>query len=216
VLSRLTRGSSPTGSQLEELIRREDLLRRLEHGEPSINAKHDGKYALRLLSISLKKVAASVGKGIRAYWNSITSTRLKRQMTSARSWVADTAGAPKPSEPRSESVESFVPTATASIPLSSKSITGTTTSKRPSIDFSEDTISRSRIAEVFEGIMTGTVDYDTVTFREWLEVSFIMLYDTQELHAEVPVIYGGGVYHLHACVEAISPPEKMSGLKEMQ
>ena len=77
-------------------------------------------------------------------------------------------------------------------------------------------VSTSRTEEIAEGIGSDTIDYATVAMEEWLQVSFLMLFHNNESHIELPLVYGGGVYHLHACVELVQPAEQTKLLKEKQ
>lgn len=163
-------------------------------------------YVLSRCSTWLIKGVVNVEIAIRAFWNSTTLTRLRKRKTSVRSSETVTAGPPKYSEKKSENAGSFVPTATRSIPLPKENITPTTTSDPHLRRFMRSTPSKERIVEIVDGIRDNTIDYDTVSMQEWLQISFLMLFDGDEVHMELPIIYGGSTYHLHACVEQVVPP----------
>jgi hypothetical protein len=79
-----------------------------------------------------------------------------------------------------------------------------------------DSISENRAEAIFNGLAEGTIDLSTITLEEYLQVSFLYLVSTEEIHIEQKVAYAGGIYNLHACVNNISPPERVDNLNREQ
>lgn len=87
------------------------------------------------------------------------------------------------------------------------------TSSRPCDPSMKSMVSENRCREIVQGINDATLDYATVTLEEWLQVSFLHLYHGEEVHIELPVVYGGAAFHLHACVEQVIPGEETAALR---
>jgi len=77
-----------------------------------------------------------------------------------------------------------------------------------------DMTSETRAHEIIDGIDNGTLDYATVTMEEWLQVSFLSLFHGEEVHIELPIVYGGCAFHLHACVEQVVPGADVPPLRK--
>ena len=74
----------------------------------------------------------------------------------------------------------------------------------------------TRARQIVDAINDGSLDYATVTLEEWLQVSFLALYHGEGVDIELPVVYGGARFLLHACVEQVVPPGDMSALRKKQ
>ena len=162
--------------------------------------------ASRRLSISLRKAALTVGSTIPEFLNSIIwilETRLLKYQSSS---PTDTAGGQKSCEMKLGSVVSFAPTAIGDILWNSKNTTLTPMSDPLCREYMTDTISPSRTKDIAAGLEAGTLDFANVSMEEYLQVSFLMLYHGEEVHIEQKVMYGGGLYNLHACLSQVVNP----------
>jgi len=73
----------------------------------------------------------------------------------------------------------------------------------------------NRLNEITDGIEKGDIDFSTVTMRDWLDISFLMLYHGKEMHINENIMYGGNVYTLHSCIEQVVPNQQVSALRNM-
>jgi hypothetical protein len=90
--------------------------------------------------------------------------------------------------------------------------TATLTSEKPSKQSLRITVSPSEAAETIRRLENGTLDLSTISVREWIEVSYIALFDQQDLHFEISVVEGGNAVRLHTCIRGIVPPMNKDSL----
>ena len=65
-----------------------------------------------------------------------------------------------------------------------------------------------------DGLVDGTLDPETISFADWLHVSFLTLYHaSEELHSEPKIVHKGNVFHLHVCVQGVVPAQQIEKLK---
>ena len=57
-----------------------------------------------------------------------------------------------------------------------------------------------------EALKRGGSALETVTVAEWIQVSFLRLFNGQNTHIDEPVLYGENVFDLHACISKVNAP----------
>lgn len=79
-------------------------------------------------------------------------------------------------------------------------------------------ISTTRTNEIAQGIDDGTIDLNTVSLAEFIQVSFLCLVETNghEVHLEKKIMYGGQVFNLHTCISEIRPMQDLLGAQRVQ
>lgn len=115
---------------------------------------------------------------------------------------------------RSVNAESYVPTATESIPSSSKDTTPPQQSRKrfaisqPSMDSNPD-------AKI-DAIINGKIGLEAVTMAEWVQLSIMRMANDRTAHMNVNLPYGGGMYLMHHCVEQANPPGDTGQIMEQE
>ena len=179
----------------------------------SISVVRASGSALRRSSTWLRKAALNAATGIRGYLSLTTLTPRRKLQPLRNLSPTGTLGDQRNSELKLGSVVSFAPTAIADILWNSRDITPTMTSEPLCREFMTDTISASKAQQAADGIRNGTLDFATISLEEYLQVSFLQLYHGAEVHIEQKVVYGGGVYALHACLSKVVPPAQVAELR---
>lgn len=197
-------------TRLTNLIAQETArLRKQNLSSENLPVSTSVKYVERRASRSsitwLSKAARCVENAIHEFWSSIIFAHATRQSMSRGSSPTDIVGDQSGYVLKFGSVVSFAPIATDYILQGNWGTMPMMTSPKNCSRFTSVTISESRTEEIVDGLEAGTLDYEKVTMSEWLQVSYLMLYHGQELHIDQQIVYGGCVYRLHACVEAVSP-----------
>jgi len=77
----------------------------------------------------------------------------------------------------------------------------------------KSTISPSRADEII--MMMENDDFEGISLEEYMQVSFMVLMSSGELHGEEKVMYGGNLYTLHACVSQVNPNQQVSALRNV-
>ena len=180
----------------------------------SASASEGATLVLRRLNIWLRKAALNATSAILGCSSSITLTQHRRLLTLQNSSPTDSAGEQRNSELRFGNVVCFAPTAIADILWNSRDTIPTMMSSPLCREFMTDTISPNRVVEVRDGLESGTLEFATISLEEYLQVSFLMLYHGEEVHVEQKVVYGGGVYNLHACLALVHPPSAIAELRK--
>jgi hypothetical protein len=201
--------SSQTGSHRE---RKNQLRRGNQSAMQESNERSVAVRALHALSTWRNKVANCVASGIHEFWSSTILSHAERFMPSQPSFLVDTLGQARFYDARYANVVYSVQTVTGSTPLSSKTTTATLTSEKPSKQSLRITVSPSEAAETIRRLENGTLDLSTISVREWIEVSYIALFDQQDLHFEISVVEGGNAVRLHTCIRGIVPPMNKDSL----
>lgn len=179
--------------------------------------EYDAKHASKYFSILLRRAAVSAGNMILGFLNLITAIPCEKAGPSVDSSAVVTAGPPKSSAPKSESVEYYVQTVTGDTHSSNKIIIQTPKSMPPcSKSIAPMEFDPGECAKIREKIMEGTLDLRTISLAQWMHVSFLSLFNQQETHIQQTVLFQGSVYSLHACVNGVVPPEAVARLKEKQ
>ena len=76
------------------------------------------------------------------------------------------------------------------------------------------TKSAEEYERIKDGLVDGTLDPESITFADWLQVSFLTLYNaSEELHSEPKIVHKGNVYHLHVCVQGVIPAQPVEALQ---
>lgn len=208
---------APTASEFRQLRRRisEEIENLPAHGSQRTKIRKTRRqsvgYAvgrvLHALSTWRDTVVKTVESGIHEFWSSIILSHAKSYTPLRRSFQVDMLGAVRFYDVRYENVVYSVQTVTGNTPLSSKTTTPTMTSEQSSLPSLEPTKSRSdEYAEKLRLMQEGTLDLNTITLREWIEISYLAMFDRQELNLDINIIEGGNRIHLHTCVQAIAPP----------
>ncbi len=166
--------------------------------------------------IWLKKAAQLVESVIHGYLNSTTLTQEKRNTTLPPSYPEGMLGLVKSYDGKSENAEYFARTATGNIPLSSKTTTPTLTCEPLSEKSMPITISPNDFSRIRDALIAGEADLSNITFEQYLQVSFLSLFDGLEIHNELKVIYKGNVFTLHACVNGVVPSQSVEALRKQQ
>lgn len=198
-------------TRLSALIDEEENRRLGKHPKkneiplPLTNAGYVGRLVSKPSTTWLTKAVKCVENAIHEFWSSIIFAHATRMTLSLNSSATDTVGDQNDYELKFGNVVSFAQTAIDFILLNNWSTMPIRMSSQHSGESMSDTISENRTTEIIDGLEAGTLDYNTVTMAEWLQVSFLMLYHGQETHVEQKVTYGGAVYKLHACVAAVNP-----------
>jgi hypothetical protein len=109
-----------------------------------------------------------------------------------------------------------VQTATGNTPLSSKTITPTEMFEKHSVGSMKITTSPSDFARIRDELVAGELDLESITLKEYLDVSFLSLYDGLEVNSDIRVVYQGNVYQLHTCVTGVVPASPVKELRDEQ
>ena len=83
-------------------------------------------------------------------------------------------------------------------------------------EYMQFTISPSDSERLITGLRDGTLDLNTVSMAEYLQISFLTLMSGEEIHIEQKMVAGGNVFNLHACVSSVTPSQPMKSLREKQ
>jgi hypothetical protein len=175
-----------------------------------------GALVLRALSTSLKRVVRTAANVIRGFWSSTTSTRASRNTTLPLLSRVVMPGRVKYYDGKSANAVYSVPTATGNIPLSNKTTTRTQMFEPLSVGSTEITTSPSDFARIRDELIAGTLDLDSITLKEYLDVSFLSLFDKLEVNSDHRVFYQGNIYQLHACVTGVVPNQPVEDLRKTQ
>ena len=165
-----------------------------------------------VLSILQSTVAQHVASVIREFWSSTILSHASRFTPLQLSSQEDTPGPAKFCDERSENAVYSVPTVTEDTPLSNRTTTHMTSSNPPSEKSLEISVSRSECEQKLNALRNGVLDLSDITVREWIEISYMALFDNQELHLDLNVVEAGNVVHLHTCVQGIIPPASVTSL----
>jgi len=180
----------------------------------NLNGMSGGELALHAFVISLRLAASVVGNAIRAFWSSITSTRKRKGSTLPGLSPKGIPGLQKFFDARYGNVVYFAPTAIESIRLNSRITTAIRTYEERCKRYMTTTVSAEDYERIRAGLIDGTLDPESITFADWLQVSFLNLYNAgEELHVEPKIVHKGNVYHLHTCVQGIVPAAPVESLK---
>lgn len=74
------------------------------------------------------------------------------------------------------------------------------------------TISKNSTEEILAAVNRG--EYDKVTLAEYMQASFLTLFNGDDHHVDQKVMYGGNLFTLHTCIAAVSPPQDTVILEE--
>lgn len=104
---------------------------------------------------------------------------------------------------------------TENTPSSNKGTTPVKTSSKPFEISREDLGSSydnpfSRIND----ILHGRIGVDEVGLDEWIQLVAIAMVEQSQPHLNVDVMYGGGLYSVHHCIQTIRPPAPVAGITE--
>lgn len=78
------------------------------------------------------------------------------------------------------------------------------------------TTSPSDFARIRDELVAGELDLESITLKEYLDVSFLSLYDGLEVNSDIRVVYQGNVYQLHTCVTGVVPASPVKELRDEQ
>lgn len=62
----------------------------------------------------------------------------------------------------------------------------------------------------------GRVDLSEVSVHDWLHLSFLAMYNQEQLHLDEKLMYQGVIYGMHLCVQSANPAESLGNLMEQQ
>lgn len=175
-----------------------------------------GVLVLLALNFWLKKAVTLVASTIRGFWNLITSILKRKSTTSPRSYQEDTLGLLKSYDGKSANAVYSVQTATGNTPLNNSPTIPTMTSEPHSTPSTPITISPSDYVTIRDALVAGTLDYSSITLEQFLEVSFLALFEGFEIHNELRVVHKGNLYQLHACLSAVVPGQSVKALNTRQ
>ena len=175
----------------------------------------DSRLALHAFAISLRLGAQAVGNVIRGCWNLITSIRPKKAKASPDLSPKPIHGLRKFSDVRFGNVVYFAPTAIESILLNNRITTAIQTYEERCRNYMTLTKSAEEYETIKDGLLDGSLDPESISFADWLHVSFLSLYSkSEELHTEPKLVYKGSVYHLHVCVQGVVPAQPVDLLRQ--
>jgi len=184
---------------------------------PPVNGKYDLKQELKFFSTLLREAARSAGVMIRACWNLIISTQPKNTDQSQDSLVPVTAGPPTSYDKKFASAEFYAQTAIENIQSDNK----ITTQNPESLEHCRKSLNNTELAsedfkKLRQQFRDGTLDLTRVSVAEWLNLSFLTMFNAEQIHLEQPVLFKGSMYSMHACVSSVVPPEKTTNLRKKQ
>lgn len=182
-----------------------------------INERLAEKRELKSSNTWRTRVALYVKSAIHDFWSSTILSHATRFTPLANSSETDTHGTPNSCEMKFGNAVFFASYATDYILSSRWSTIAMTTSKPPCETSMPSTISitEDRTNYLMERLEDGTLDFNTVTMAEWLQISFLVSFHSGEpMHLSEEIMYGGNLFSLHACVEQIVPNQPMAPLRK--
>lgn len=183
----------------------------------STKGKRDGSHALKRLSTWLIKAASHAVSETLGYLSLITSSRGRKMATLRTCSATAIVGAVNDSEKKSENAACSVQIVIGDTLSFNKTITPILMSAMRCKEYMRPMESptdeyAARFNTISEGIDRGSLDYSTVSMKEWMEVSFLMLYHGKESQLEQKMVYGGNLFQFHACINQITPNQQVSAL----
>lgn len=194
---------------------------RIVHGNrPGVVQRLRGAYVAArvspVLSILQSTVARRVVTAIHEFWSSIILSHAISFTPLQLSSVEGMPGVVKLYDGRSANAVYYARTATGNTPLSNRNITPTPMCEKDSTPSLTTSVSRTETEQKINALLNGVLDLNTISLREWIELSYMSLFHKEELQLNINIVEGGNVVRLHTCVQAIVPPAEMDKLGTKQ